>query len=166
MQNAQIRFGNGKELAEERVHFITIETLSAFQKDLRVGHVRRATRMNEDLKLRILFDDGTGGTRVVEVDVSKKDGMDVGKRKTVKSKLFAKSRERGGWAGVDDSNAIGGTEQGGGDGARMSGPKQIEKRERKQSKRSVNHFRGRRGAGDVGKKGVRGAGGREERLAE
>lgn len=159
MQNAQIGFGNGEELAEERVHSVPVETLSTFQEDLRVGHVGSATRMNEDLKMRILFDDGTGGAGVVEMDVSKKDGMDVGKRKTVKSKLFAKSRERGGWAGVDDSNAIGGTEQGGGDGARMSGPKQIEKRERKQNKDSVNHFRVRRGAGELGIKGVRGAGG-------
>ena len=83
MQNAQIGFGNGKELAEQRVHSVPVETLSTFQEDLRVGHVGSATRMNEDLKMRILFDDGTGGAGVVEMDVSKKDGMDVGKRKTV-----------------------------------------------------------------------------------
>lgn len=57
----------------------------------RVDDVGCAARMHENLEIGIFFQEGAGGTRMIEVDVSEKDGLKIGEAEALQGKLLAES---------------------------------------------------------------------------
>lgn len=63
---------------------------------------------------------------MVEMDMSQKNGVEIGNGETKPGKLFPKRGESGGRARVDERGVVLGAQKGSGDRSRMAGPVQVD----------------------------------------
>ena len=65
------------KLAPQLLHAVTVDAGRAFNQATRIGHVRGASLVYEDLDMRMSAHDGAGGTRMIEVDVRQKNVTNI-----------------------------------------------------------------------------------------
>lgn len=106
MQNVEISFGHREEFTKETLHVGAIQAFGARDEYRWIGHVTCAARMNINLQVRILQEKRAGSAGVVEVNVGKKNGLQLGYAEVVCRELFAELLQRNGRAGIDKSAEI------------------------------------------------------------
>ena len=84
--------------------------------------MRRASGVDVYGETRIFADQGAGDAGVIQVDVGKEDGVEVGDGQALVLQGLAQSVQCGRWAGVDKGAVAGGLEQSGGYGAEVAAP--------------------------------------------
>lgn len=79
-----------------------------------------------DSQPRVFSHQGTASAGMIQVDVGKKEGVEISDVQAVPGQLFAEVRNSGRWPWINQRHAIAETEQGRSDRAAMAGPAQIE----------------------------------------
>ncbi len=128
MKHMQVFGGYRKKGTEEAIHFLTVQTPGARKELCWVGHVRCAAGMDENPERRIFADEFAGGTRVIQMNVSEKNGVEMRDGETLGRKVFAKSVDCRGRTGIDQCGEIGVAKKSRSDGARTSQPEEIKRK--------------------------------------
>ena len=75
--DADVRLGDGHELAPQRVERVAVETARARLEPRRIDQVRRPELGDVHLEPRVLANERSGGAGVVEVDVREQEMTEV-----------------------------------------------------------------------------------------
>ena len=106
---------HGLDLAPQPIHVLRVEPSGAREQLGRVREVRRAARVDEDFDVRVLLENRSDGSRVVQVDVGHEDLPHVLEPDALPRQRGRELRDGGRRAGIDQRDAGGPVENRRGD---------------------------------------------------
>ncbi len=104
--DVDVRLGDRREFAPQLVERVAVEPPGAGVELRGIHEVRRADRGYVDLQRRMLTDEDTRGTGVVEVDVREEEVPDVGQLQTVPGEAILQGGDAGRRPAVEERRPI------------------------------------------------------------
>ncbi len=117
---------DGEVIAKKDLQVIGPKASGAGEKFGRIDHVRSAFGVDINGKARIFADERAGGAGVVQMNVGKKDGVEIANSDATNVEGLPQSFERGARARVDDGAMAVRLEKRGCDGVRAPHPEIVE----------------------------------------
>jgi hypothetical protein len=115
--------------SEEAVQIVGPQAGGAGEELGRIDEVRGSFGVDVNAEARTFEYEGAGGAGVIEMNVSKQDGVKIGDGESAREQVSAEGFKGRGGAGIDDGVVSVGLEKSGSDGVRAAGPVKIQWRD-------------------------------------
>src|SRR5690242_19093026 len=125
-KRANILCRHRKKICEERLHLAAVKLARAGEQAGGILQMGRADFMDVHREAGIFADQRTRRYGVIEMDVRKQDGVEIGEREAHRAKFSPQIGQRGFGAGIDQYPNAAKIQERRCDGARTAGPVQVD----------------------------------------